>query len=47
LSACAVVSFGLFEIESAVAFVASEVGWGTVILKSGFDGVYGIMTLGT
>jgi hypothetical protein len=33
------VSFGLFETETAVAFLAGDCGFGTVILKSGFDGV--------
>jgi hypothetical protein len=33
------VSFGLLEIDAAVAFLAGDFGLGTVILKSGFDGV--------
>jgi hypothetical protein len=33
------VSFGRFETEAVVAFLAVEAGFGTVILKSGFDGV--------
>lgn len=40
-------SFGLFEIDAAVAFFAGDFGLGTVILKSGFDGVKCMMVLGT
>jgi hypothetical protein len=40
------VGFGLLEIESAVAFLAGDFGCGTVILKSGFDGVKCIMARG-
>jgi hypothetical protein len=41
------VSFGLFKTEVAVAFLAGDFGFGTVILKSGFDGVNCISMLGT
>jgi hypothetical protein len=41
------VSFGRCETEAGVAFLVSEVGFGTVILKSGFDGVKGIAVLGS
>jgi hypothetical protein len=41
------VSFGLFETTAAVAFFAGDFGVGTVILKSGFDGVKCIAMLGT
>ncbi|MCX6875732.1 MAG: hypothetical protein NTW21_18275 [Verrucomicrobia bacterium] len=47
MSACSVVSFGLFKTEAAVAFFAGDFGFGTVILKSGFDGVKCIEVLGT
>ena len=40
-------SFGLFEIDAAVAFFAGDFGLGTVILKSGFDGVKCMTVLGT
>jgi hypothetical protein len=33
------VSFGRFETAAAVAVLTVEFGFGTVILKSGFDGV--------
>jgi len=36
------VSFGLFEMDAAVAFFAGDFGLVTVILKSGVDGVKGI-----
>jgi hypothetical protein len=39
LSACSVVSFGLFKTDAAVAFLAGDFGVGTVMLKSGFDRV--------
>jgi len=41
------VSFGLFETIAAVAFFAGDFGLGTVILKSGFDGVKYMAMLGT
>jgi hypothetical protein len=41
------VSFGLFETEAAVAFFDGEPGFGTVILKSGFDGVKCMALVGT
>jgi hypothetical protein len=33
------VSFGLLKTRAAVAFFAGDFGFGTVILKSGFDWV--------
>ena len=47
MSACSVDDFGLLETASAVAFRADDFGWGTVILKSGFDGVKCITVGGT
>jgi hypothetical protein len=41
------VSFGLFKTAAAVAFFAGDFGVGTVILKSGFDGVNCMAMLGT
>jgi hypothetical protein len=41
------VSFGLFETTAAVAFFAGDFGAGTVILKSGFDGVKCMAMSGT
>lgn len=40
-------SFGLCETITAVAFLAGDFGLGTVILKSGFDGVKCMAMLGT
>jgi hypothetical protein len=37
------VSFGRFKTAAAVAFLAEDFGFGTEILKSGFDGVKCIM----
>jgi hypothetical protein len=41
------VSFGRCETEAVVAFLVREVGFGTVILKSGFDGVKCMVMFGT
>jgi hypothetical protein len=41
------VSFGRLETEAVVAFLAVDFGFGTVILKSGFDGVKCIAVFGT
>jgi hypothetical protein len=41
------VSFGLLKTKAAVAFFAADFGFGTVILKSGFDWVKCIVMLGT
>jgi hypothetical protein len=45
LSACSVVSFGLLKTAASVAFFAEDFGVGTMIVKSGFDGVKCIITL--
>ncbi len=39
--------FGLFETTAAVAFFTRDFGVGSVMLKSGFDGVKCIAVLGT
>jgi hypothetical protein len=39
------VSFGLLKTKAAVAFFAADFGFGTGIVKSGFDWVKGIALL--
>jgi len=46
LSACAVVTFGLLKTEATVAFFTDDLGFGTVMANSGFDGVECMATLG-